>query len=106
MALTHTTLVRTVFGDKRVVITESTLDNSYITNGEPLTAAEFGLASIEAIIATPANNDGYVPSWDRTNSKLIMLYGDNNNAADGPLIEVPNTTDLSAVQVTLQVIGK
>lgn len=105
MALTHVVLTRSVFGDRRIVATETTFDSSYVTGGEPVLASEFGLTKIEALMATPANVDGYVPSWDRTNSKLVALYGDNNNAADGPLIEVPNATDLSAVQVSLLVIG-
>lgn len=38
---------------------------------------------------------GYVPKWDRASQKIKLFYGDNNNAADGPLIENA-TTDLSA----------
>jgi hypothetical protein len=105
MALTHTTLTRTVFGDRRIVVTESTLDSSYVTGGEPVTAAEFGLTKIESLIPTPAGLGGYVPAWDQANSKIVMLYGDNNNAADGPLIDVPNATNLAAIKINCLVIG-
>ena len=49
---------------------------------------------------------GYVPEWNPAVDGLKVLYGDNNNASDGPLIEVPNATDLSAVTFNLLVISK
>jgi len=45
---------------------------------------------------------GYSTEWDAANSKLKVMYSDYNAVADGPLIEVANTTDLSAV--TLRVL--
>lgn len=49
---------------------------------------------------------GYQVTYDVANDKLKVWYGDNNNAADGPLIEVPNTTDLSATTFKLVVISQ
>lgn len=49
---------------------------------------------------------GYVPVWDSVNDKLSVYYGDNNNASDGPLIEVPTTPDLSGTTFVLTVISK
>lgn len=80
-----------------------TFDSSYPTNGEALTAAQLGLNKVTVVIPLPAA--GYVGEYDLTNSKLKAFYGDNNNASDGPLIEVPNTTDLSAVSMYLVAIG-
>lgn len=52
----------------------------------------------------PQDCGGYLPVFDQTNDKLKVYYVDNNNASDGPLVEVPNTTDLSAVVFNLSVV--
>lgn len=72
-------------------------DTSYPTGGEALTIDNLGVRTLDALLLYPTNS-GYVPVWDgsKTAPKIMMFYGDNNNAADGPLIEVPNATDLSA----------
>lgn len=69
---------------------EFTLDAAYAAGGYAVTPAQLGLASIDLILPCPTS--GYVPEWDYTNAKLKVMYGDNNNASDGPLIEVPNAT--------------
>lgn len=69
------------------------LDSSYPTGGE---AVDFGNNERMDFVVT-APSGGYVGLWDAANQKLLQYYGDNNNAADGPLIEAPNTTDLSAL---------
>lgn len=45
--------------------------------------------------------------WDRSTSapKLVAYMGDNNNASDGPLIQVADTTDLSSIVCGIQVTG-
>lgn len=101
---------RTVFGNKRVRIVDFTFDSSYPDNGEALSASDIGLRQIDAVIPCgPARkSDGSlaVPvSYDHTNSKLLAYWGDNNNAADAPLIEVADTTDLSTYAVKLICIG-
>lgn len=72
-------------------------DNSYVTNGEPVTPAQLGFENdaLDVILIEPSG--GYTFEYDHTNQKILVRYGDNNNAADGPLIEVPNATDLSAL---------
>ncbi len=68
-------------------------DNSYSTGGEA-----FDVTGNERFdIVLTAAKGGYVGVWDAANQKLLAYYGDNNNASDGPLIQVPDTTDLSAV---------
>lgn len=76
-------------------------DSSYPTGGESLTPADLGLSTIKFLAASA--NAGYVPEYDYTNQKLKLYYGDNNNASDGPLIEVPNTTDLSATVTGIKI---
>lgn len=71
------------------------LDDSYPTGGEAITPADLGLAQVFALIAFPTA--GYVPEWDGTNKKLKMYWADYDAAADGALVEVANTTNLSAL---------
>ncbi len=78
------------------------LDSSYPTGGETGLQAlcKAALSRDVTILGFIAQDcGGYLPVWDPTNSKLKVYYADNNNASDGPLIEVPNTTDLSGVTV-------
>jgi hypothetical protein len=70
-------------------------DNSYPTGGETLTPQQMGLSNVEAVI--PLNTKGYMMEYDAANKKLMAYYGDNNNANDGPMVEVADTTDLSAI---------
>lgn len=69
-------------------------DNSYPTGGESLDLSSY----FKELINVQINpKSGYVFEYDYTNKKVMAYYGDNNNAADGPLIEVPNATDLSSL---------
>ena len=90
-------------GGRTFDIYSVTFDSSYPTGGESLVAADLDLDSIELVIAPSAS--GYIFEYDYSAHKLKALYGDNNNASDGPLIEVPNTTDLSAISTRVLVIG-
>lgn len=74
-----------------------TWDSSYPTNGEAF--AITAPVKIETIDYVQSNGGGYVGEWVKSTQKLKAMYGDNNNAADGPLIEVPNATDLSAISM-------
>lgn len=82
-------------GSKRFVIVDIALDASYPTGGESITAGTFGLATVDFVLCEPSA--GYTFEYDHANSKLLAYYSDNNNASDGPAIQVPNTTDLSAL---------
>jgi hypothetical protein len=68
-------------------------DTSYPTGGEAIDAP--GDKGYHHLLVT--SSGGYIGQWDATNQKIKAYYGDNNNASDGPLIEVPDTTDLNAV---------
>jgi len=82
-------------GDLRLVTGTVAFDSSYPTGGESITAAAFGLGVVDFLIANASG--GYVFFWDSANSKLIAYYADYNAAGDGALIQVPDTTDLSAL---------
>ena len=95
MTVTATALKKKDIKDNlRIVEGTFAFDNSYPTGGETLTglAAELERASVVVF----SNTAGYYLDWDAANQKVIAYYG-NYDAADGVLIQVPNTTDLSAV---------
>jgi hypothetical protein len=62
------------------------MDSLYPTNGEPLTARQFGLQQIYELHVSPSQ--GYIFEWDQANSMLKAFYADYDVGADGPLIEV------------------
>lgn len=106
MALTVTSVTgrKESLGSKRFEIVDLAFDASYPTGGEALTAATLGFATIDFVLVEPAA--GYSFEYDHANSKVIARYGDLNAAGDGPLIQIPDTTDLSAVTgVRALVIG-
>jgi hypothetical protein len=104
MALTHTIVARTVFGDKYVTVTESTFDNSYPTGGEPITAAEFGLSSIEAVFISHGSAFGSLVGWNKSGSTLLVR--DSGANAGDVFPEQANATDLSTLVVHLIVVGR
>jgi hypothetical protein len=83
-------------------------DSAYPTGGsasfEDKVQTALGMGSIELYGVTALDAKGYQVAWDRTNDKLKVYRGDNDNAGDGPMVEVPNTTDLSGVTFELTVI--
>jgi hypothetical protein len=73
--------------------------------GVAVTKTQLELAVvIEDLDVRPAA--GYVFVWDKTAGKVVAYWGDNNNAADGPGVEVPNATDLTAVVARFRAEGK
>lgn len=68
-------------------------DSSYPTGGEALDGAGNRKYSSVWVVGGTA---GYSFSWDAANQKLIAYYADNNNASDGPQIQVPDTTDVAS----------
>ena len=69
------------------------LDSSYPTGGEALDVS--GNESFDVLIAS--STSGYVFSFAASSQKLLAYVGDNDAASDGPLAQVANTTDLSAL---------
>ena len=95
MALTVTVKGRTVDGNVRRTWGTLAFDASYPTDGELYINANFELVSVEQINVYPSV--GYVFEPDLTNKKIKAFYGDYSQAADGALVEVTNTGDLSAI---------
>jgi len=91
-------------GNERGVRVDITFDASYVTNGEPLTAADLGLGRINQLISDQGGlgaNFGRVIQYDRDNGLLLAFEG-NGTAA---LREVPNATDLSDLTVRVTAVG-
>lgn len=74
-------------------------DTSYPTGGE---AVDFGF-SPTIVLLQPAS--GYVFEYDAGNGKVLAYYADYDAGADGALIQVANTTDLSSVSTVYLAIG-
>lgn len=107
MALGTTTLITSGGADSGQVNVDRftvVLDNSYPTGGYTGLAAKLTAAASRTptIIAAVAQSTGYAAQWDYANSKLMIFICDNAGA-NGPMIQVPNTTDLSAVTLSLVV---
>lgn len=80
-----------------------TFDSSYPTGGESLTAGELGFSELFFVLPSPRAS-GYVVQYDYANGTL-KVYVEEAVAAGGPLVEVANATDLSALVVDVLVIG-
>lgn len=88
-------------GNLRLEILTVTMSSSYSTGGEAV-APSMG----NIVLALSEPKSGYVFEYDYTNKKLKAFYADNNAAADSALIEVPATTNLSAVAPKVLFLGQ
>lgn len=110
MGLTYSVDQPEVYGRHRRVRGTLTFDSSYPTGGEAFAPTSVGLVQLTELVVRPgigASTVGYVPTWDRSVSapKVLVMMGDNNNASDGPLIQVADTTDLSALVIPFEAVG-
>lgn len=109
MALTITSVKKSVWGDRRVHIATITFDASYPAGGESLTAADLGFShSLEAVFCEglAAKNDETLAvgvKYDYTASKLVAY--ETAAAAEGPLAQVDDTESLASYEVRVLAIG-
>lgn len=99
-----------ISGNKKVRYRKVTFDNSYPDNGEAVTAANFGLVSLEFVEVLGAlqkadESLAYLCGYDPENKKLVAYEGDNDNAGDAPLIEADASDDLDGYYVYCKAIG-
>jgi len=97
MALTVTLTNITIFGNKRFIQGKIAFDTSYPTGGEAFSLADMGLAGGVLDFCMFEPESGYIFEYDHTNNKVLAYYCDYDAVADGALIQVANTTDLSAL---------
>jgi len=85
-------------------------DGAYPTGGtaafQTTLRAALGVGNVDVVAVIPIDCGGYVPAWDNATGKLKVYHGNNDGGADGPLVEVPNATDLSAVTFKVLVVSK
>lgn len=81
-----------------------TMDSSYASNGEAITAEACGLSRIVAAGFLP--NGGWVPEWDQANLKIIARGQDGDTTGDPvALSEAASTTNLATIVFTGFVYG-
>lgn len=92
---TATVLFKAEVESRRMHVCTIAFDSSYPTGGEAFTADNVGLTRIDGAVI--ASNSGYQLVWDQANKKILAYYADYDAVADGPLIQVPDTTSLAAL---------
>jgi hypothetical protein len=93
-----------VGGGAAVRIVQVTMDSSYATDGEAITANACRLGSITT--AMFFNNGGWTPEWDQANLK-IKVRGQDGDTTGAPvaLSEADNATNIATIVFTGIVIG-
>jgi hypothetical protein len=85
-------------------------DTSYPTGGttgfQAYVRSAVGLLNLTVVAVVPVECGGYLPQWDAVAGTLKVYHGNNDGGADGPLVEVPNTTALNGTTFKVLVIGK
>ena len=91
-----TPVVNEDVGKSQMIVAPLTFTGTYATGGDDLDQDLITAGRIKKIKHVDVPSGGaYSYQWDQVNQKLQVFWGDNNNAADGPFIEVPATTDLT-----------
>lgn len=101
MAISAASVDSNVFGSRRVTVTDVTLDSSYPTGGEAITAAQLGLNTVLFAICNVKAVGGTVnvanAYYDSANAK-IKVY-------DETPAEAANAADLSSLVVRVLAFG-
>lgn len=104
MAISVSQVFKNIAGRKRQTVTLVTMDDSYPTGGEAVTANQLGLTFVDAAICQ--TNSGHIAQYDKANAKIMLYYADYDATGDGALIEVPAATNVATVVVTVLAWGK
>lgn len=95
MALTFTKQKEGVAGDLRYWTGTITFDSSYPSDGEAVTAANFGFGSTIYILDI-GSDDGLMFQFDRTNLKIKVLYPTGGGAAAPTTVGQPSSAGTTA----------
>lgn len=98
-----------VAGNRDTKVRTITFDSSYPTAGEALTAADFGLKTLDEVRPHGVfrNTDatlGIVVSYNHTTAKLVAYWGNAGSVSGMP--EVADTTDLSTYSGRVTAVGQ
>lgn len=82
-------------GPNKIATGTFAFDSSYPTGGESVSGIWDLFKSVQGLVFF--SRSGYVFDVDYTNKKVLAYYSDYDAGADGALIQVPDTTNLSTV---------
>lgn len=102
MALTFTKVYDDVVGSRRQTITDVTMDNSYLSGGEPVTPANLRLGQFDHAICNIKSISGTVnvaEAFLDTGTQLLHVYDETPG-------EVASTNDLSNVVIRITAYGR
>lgn len=102
MALAFTKILDDVVGSRRVTVTDVTMDNSYLSGGEPVTPANLRLGQFDDAICNIKTISGTVnvaEAFLDTSTQLLHVY-------DETPAEVSSTADLSNVVIRIHAYGR
>lgn len=89
-------------GNRKITTATITFDSSYATGGESVVISDLGLQRLDHLVVDAGA--GYLAKWDgSTTAPKILLY--RQTAATSALVEVPSTTDMSAISVKVLALG-
>lgn len=90
-------------GARTIRYAELTMDSSYLTGGESINAADFGLSVILGVF--PSHAEGYVIEMVRSSDTawLVKFYAYSSNS--NTTIEMVSAKNLSAVTIPVLVVG-
>lgn len=91
MSLTLTAVDRESYGSETKIVGALSFDSSYPTGGEVFNLASIGLVSMSTVLIEPGYG-GCVFNYDYSANKVRAYH-----VSGGVLVEVANTTDLSAI---------
>lgn len=98
MALTITPLRRRVVGDRVHVEASVAFDNSYPTNGEDYTPADFGLIHLDLVsIDSQEHEAGFLVAVDNGAKKLVLI--DEALAEEAAATNAAALTDLRVTAI-------
>lgn len=78
---------------------------SYVTGGDAVTAADFGLSRLDYLVVAGVGEGGYGFAYDPSAAKIMAFYGDNDALADGAFAQVATDVDLSGSSVDVIAVG-
>lgn len=107
--VTYTLLNQRKLGDhrtsNRVRLAFGNASLTVPSGGIPLTIGKLGCPTVvESLHVVDQGLSGYVFNYDQSANKLVVLYGDYDPAAVGPLIEA-STVAIAAQTLEVELIG-
>jgi hypothetical protein len=101
VAVSVSRLLNQVAGNRRHTVTAVTMDSSYAAGGEPLTANDLGLSTVEAAQVEPTG--GYVGRYIISTALLEARW--TGTATASILVEPSATTNLSTITFNVDAWG-